>query len=899
VVVIMLDDARPDQLVDLPNIEALFESGGTRFVDAVANTPECCPSRASWFSGQFPHNHGVYRSVTPWGWQAFDEDDTLAVWLDEAGYDTAFVGKYLNGFGEQAPPAVPPGWDRWFAGVDPTTYAYYGGARVHTGDGSIVEVPPDEYLSDFYADRLEEILVEQAAGDAPFFLNYAPISPHTGTSQPGGLAWPYPAVRHRDTVERPFPATANYNEDDNSDKPAAIRAMAPLSPAALAAYDDQWESGIETLIAIDETVGRLVDVLDAGGELGNTVFVLTSDNGYAYGEHRLVAKYWPYEEMLRVPLMIAGPGVPVGANRSGPVGMVDLTATVVDLSGATPSLPLDGISLWPALTQPALLTGRAMLTEAGTPGEPNAWQQVRTLFEVLTRYGSGEREYYDLGDDPYQLQNAIDVVERAPAIATLQAELDRLSACQGAACRAGLAGYPSPVRKPAVTAVEPNVDIEAGGRTVTIRGNGLSGTTDVLFGAEPASAFTVRSDTEIEVTVPPQVAGTVRVTVTGPSGTSDAGRFADGFTYLVRPPDAVVLAAAPLEISTTGGVEVTLTGTDLEYVNEVLVAGSPGQVVATDATSVRVRTPAGAAGPVEVVASTPWATAAPVTVTYIDPGPSPTVSALSPNRGPTSGGTSVVVTGTGFDHVTEVRFGSLQATNWTVESPTRLVATAPPNSGPVLVNVRVTTWAGTSPTVAWKTWFAYGSHPVPDVDRISPARGPTAGGTTVTITGRGFLDASEVTFGGVRASAFTVVSDTQITAVAPSFPAGVLVTVRVAGPGGVSVPDGWATSFAYQSPPPVPNIDGRAPSQGPIAGGTVVTITGTGFTGATSVSFGGVASPSVTVQSGTQITAVTPSFPIPYLVAIRVTGPGGTSPTEGWSTTFGYRASRGPAQPSI
>ncbi|WP_218022503.1 IPT/TIG domain-containing protein, partial [Nocardia amamiensis] len=245
--------------------------------------------------------------------------------------------------------------------------------------------------------------------------------------------------------------------------------------------------------------------------------------------------------------------------------------------------------------------------------------------------------------------------------------------------------------------------------------------------------------------------------------------------------------------------------------------------------------------------------------------PAPTITSISPTSGPTTGGNSVTITGTGFTGPLTVRFGST-ATTFTVNSSTQITAIAPAGSAGT-VQVTVTGFQGTSNGVSY-TYIA-----VPSLSSISPNKGPTSGGTTVTLTGTGFTGATAVNFGSTPATSFTVNSDTQITATSPAGTG--IVSVTVTGPTGTSNP----LSYSYVV---VPTITSISPTVGPIAGGNSVTITGTGFTGPLTVRFGSTAT-TFTVDSSTQITAIAPAGSA-GTVQVTVTGLGGTS--NGVSYTY-------------
>ncbi|WP_198511193.1 putative Ig domain-containing protein [Janthinobacterium sp. 67] len=249
--------------------------------------------------------------------------------------------------------------------------------------------------------------------------------------------------------------------------------------------------------------------------------------------------------------------------------------------------------------------------------------------------------------------------------------------------------------------------------------------------------------------------------------------------------------------------------------------------------------------------------------------PPPTITGVSPASGPTTGGTSVTITGTGFTGATAVKFGATNATGYTVNSATQITATAPAGSAGT-VNVTVTTAGGTSATGA-ANQFTY--IPAPTVTSISPTAGPTAGGTSVTITGTGLTGTTAVTFGATAATGFTVNSATQITATAPAGSAGT-VNVRVTTTGGTSATSA-ANQYTYVATPTVTSI---SPTAGPSTGGTTVTITGSNFSGTTAVTFGATAATGFTVNSATQITATAPSGT--GTVDVRVTTTGGTSATS-------------------
>jgi hypothetical protein len=236
--------------------------------------------------------------------------------------------------------------------------------------------------------------------------------------------------------------------------------------------------------------------------------------------------------------------------------------------------------------------------------------------------------------------------------------------------------------------------------------------------------------------------------------------------------------------------------------------------------------------------------------------PPPTVTRVEPAEGPASGGTAVTITGSGFTSASTVSFGAVEAGGVTFESATQIKAVSPAGSGTVEVTV---TSGGVTSATSPADSFSYtpAPPPPPTVTRVEPAEGPASGGTAVTITGSGFTSASTVSFGAVEAGGVTFESATQIKAVSPAGSGTVEVTVTS---GGVTSATSPADSFSYTpAPPPPPTVTRVEPAEGPASGGTAVTITGSGFTSASTVSFGAVEAGGVTFESATQIKAVSPA----------------------------------------
>lgn len=438
IVVIMTDDQTLESMRVLTETNRLLGEGGVTFADYVVSFPICCPSRATYFTGQYGHNNGVMGNVPPHGgYEKFaDQDTAMPVALQEAGYRTVHIGKYLNGYKKPAA-VVPPGWDDWQGSLDPSTYRYRD-LTILSADGERHYPPDDGYQTDIFTDLAVEAIEREVRTGQPFFLDVAYLAPHDEV-QPGaaedGPGAPRPAEEDEGTLaDEPLPDDPAFDEADVSDKPAPVRELTPLTDEEREEITRTYRARLETLQAVDRGVARIVAALEELGQLDRTVVVFTSDNGFMHGEHRIRhGKGQVYEPSIHVPLLMRGPGLPRGVTRRGMAANIDLAPTILDLAEATSLREVDGMSLLP-LARADQDDDRGILIEMGGPMART--YAIRTQRYVYVERPDDERELYDLVEDPFQLNSRHD----DPALADVEADLARRLAelidCAGETCNA-------------------------------------------------------------------------------------------------------------------------------------------------------------------------------------------------------------------------------------------------------------------------------------------------------------------------------------------------------------------------------------------------------------------------------------------------------------------------------
>ncbi len=439
VLVVMTDDQRASDLATaMP--KTINRVGGTRgvtFEQAWVTFPLCCPSRASYVTGLYAHNHGVRSNERPHGGARKFRDtgfeaSSVAVALDRAGYRTGWIGKYLNGYQDLAaedPHYIPPGYDVWSALTRPGKM--YDWTQLVRGRFRTYGRRNRDYLTDVLARQAKSFIKRSAATDKPFFLTVMPTAPHGESRAATAKVNPRPALRHRGAFSRErFIRTAAYNEADISDKPPAMRERPRLSRDQRRQIVARFRDRLASLLAVDDMVKTLTNALRRSGVLENTVIVFTSDNGMFLGEHRLRGKDAPYREAGHVPLLVRGPGFEPGITVDESVANIDVPATIYDVTGVEPLLEPDGVSLLDVIDNPAAFEDRALVIQT-----QESRSGLRTSdFLYSEPRGTNEVEFYDTRRDPLELESVHGDPAYLPALLVAEQRLDDLRACSGADC---------------------------------------------------------------------------------------------------------------------------------------------------------------------------------------------------------------------------------------------------------------------------------------------------------------------------------------------------------------------------------------------------------------------------------------------------------------------------------
>jgi N-acetylglucosamine-6-sulfatase len=456
IVFVLTDDLAWNLVQYMPRVQQMQRDGLT-FSNYFVTDSLCCPSRASIFTGRFPHDTGIYTNTAPdGGFNAFhqngEESQTFPLLLQAAGYRTGLMGKYLNGYdpaalGDRATPYVPPGWNEW----DVAGNAYREFNYSLNENGHVVHYGRDasSYMTDVLARKSVRFIDQAAAEGKPFMLEVATFAPHA----------PFvPAPRdRRDFPGLKAPRTPAFDAP-NVDAPSWLTDYMPLRPRSIRRIDRSFRRRAQSVQAVDALIGQVEAELERQHLAGDTYLVFSSDNGLHMGDHRLLpGKLTAFDSDIRVPLIVVGPQVLRGQTVTELAENIDLAPTFLRLAGVSPPPTVDGRSLAslirgersPAWRRAVLVEHHGRVTDPNDPdlptsgaGNPPTYEALRTGNSTYVEYADGEHEFYDLGADPFELHNTFTQLPPSEQ-ASLHAMVTALQNCHDAAtCWAAAGGGP-------------------------------------------------------------------------------------------------------------------------------------------------------------------------------------------------------------------------------------------------------------------------------------------------------------------------------------------------------------------------------------------------------------------------------------------------------------------------
>jgi N-acetylglucosamine-6-sulfatase len=516
-VVIQTDDQSLDSLYEtfsaypgapqtraMPNTLDLIGKRGMSFNRYYVPYPLCCPSRVSLLTGRYSHNNNVRGNNPPnGGYTGFSfrgaANHNIATWLQGAGYRTVHIGKVMNGYGQEPfsnGTEVPPGWSSWYGLVDVDRTHYFYGYRINVngqifgpfGDSGSWETreygPRDEVgcplapldpaqPCTYLTDSLNKIAIDEMLAtprDQPFYIQLDHNAPHGDFRRPAG---PEPAPRHYDWFKgarHPHDRSEGFDEGNVSDKPRFIRDADHLTPQEKRIYRVYYQKQLDSLRSVDDGVKQIVDTLRAMGRLRNTYVLFVSDNGFFFGEHRLLGgKFLAYEPATHMPFLISGPGIKPGGETGELAANIDIAPTLLELADVKATKSIDGRSLVPYLRDPELRSRRPILFEsfvetndvenngeiatssarrgngAGASGAPEAnasllappkdYAGIRLGAYKYIAWPTGEKELYNINRDPNELNSLHRVPNFFPIRNFLHRQMKRLIDCVGRECR--------------------------------------------------------------------------------------------------------------------------------------------------------------------------------------------------------------------------------------------------------------------------------------------------------------------------------------------------------------------------------------------------------------------------------------------------------------------------------
>ena len=441
IVFVMTDDLDKRSMKDLDGIRSVMNANGTTFKNAYVTYPLCCPSRATILRGQYAHNTKIFGNHRPEGgekkFRELGHDrSTIATWLDDVGYQTTYIGKYMNSYSGLY---IPPGWDEWFVLNRAPREPYVN------DNGQSITITGDS--TDVFAKEASDFIRSSSLNSAPFFAVVGTHDPH----EPMAVA-----PRHRGRfADTPLPKPPNFDEEFVEDKPQWVQKYPRLSQTQIDELQHWYRERLRSMLAVEDLLRKIVATLRETGELSNTYIFFTSDNGFDFGNHRLypAGKLRPYEEDIGVPLMVRGPGVPAGGVRQQLVINNDFAPTIAELAGASIPTFVDGSSFAPLLTNSPPSSWRTAFLEEESIWHPH--KGVHTQRYMFTEYATGEYELYDLSVDPYQLDSKPQMGNEQ-LYSELQARLNALRTCSSEGCRSA-EGFPDTTPPKVMTTTPPTI----------------------------------------------------------------------------------------------------------------------------------------------------------------------------------------------------------------------------------------------------------------------------------------------------------------------------------------------------------------------------------------------------------------------------------------------------------
>jgi len=444
IIVFFTDDLDTPLMPYMKYTNELITQQGATFTNYFVTTPLCCPSRASMFRGQYAHNTKIMENAPgfPNFFRNGREAETVAVWLNRAGYQTSLIGKYLNAYPATSGSRkyIPPGWTDWHVFLqhsnanDEGGY-YYDYTLSENGELNYYGFQPEDYNTDVYLGKALEFIDRSVEQRDPFFLLLSLTAPH-GPS--------IPAPRHEGLLSNiTYPQKPSFLTEDVTPKPQVVLDYATVPGEEFEVYDADsfFKKRAETLLSVDEMVLAIVQDLEEKGQLDNTYIIFTSDNGFHMGEHNFSGgKSLPYTEDILVPFMMRGPGITPGTTITQFTANIDIAPTLVDIANGKTADFVDGRSLMPLFDPETASTSEwrnGLLTEAGYADRKSVvviFRGIRTATYLYVEYDDGTIEYYDLVTDPYETNNIASQLDES-TLTNLHSTLEQLKSCKAETCR--------------------------------------------------------------------------------------------------------------------------------------------------------------------------------------------------------------------------------------------------------------------------------------------------------------------------------------------------------------------------------------------------------------------------------------------------------------------------------